>query len=190
MCVYPRVCMRSPFCQVCRTQSVTTFALVLRWPGTVDRMLNSRTNQAHLLADAFRRSHKLWYIAWKVGFLSLTKQIESRFTPPIIAGPSPVCVVLCQFSGGVDWRSRLDSQRGAVLATELKNNSCKLAKWTVSAILAGSDQIKFGWVNLSCLCVSLMRNTFLCIFCMLALDLDQHRFLPSMMCTFTGIFLY
>ncbi|KAL8593246.1 hypothetical protein ACOMHN_009900 [Nucella lapillus] len=52
-----------------------------------------------------------------------------------------------RFSGGVDWRSRLDSQRGAVLATELKNNSCKLAKWTISSILAGSDQIKFGYVS-------------------------------------------
>lgn len=41
----------------------------------------------------------------------------------------------------------MDNQRGAVLATELKNNSCKLAKWTVSAILAGSDQIKFGYVS-------------------------------------------
>ncbi|XP_013417569.1 eukaryotic translation initiation factor 3 subunit D-like isoform X2 [Lingula anatina] len=52
-----------------------------------------------------------------------------------------------RFSGGVDWRSRLDVQRGAVLATELKNNSCKLAKWTVCALLAGSDQIKFGYVS-------------------------------------------
>ena len=33
-------------------------------------------------------------------------------------------------SGGVDWRGKLDSQKGAVLATEMKNNSCKLAKWT------------------------------------------------------------
>jgi translation initiation factor 3 subunit D len=52
-----------------------------------------------------------------------------------------------QFSGGVDWRSKLDSQRGAVLATELKNNSCKIAKWTASAILAGSDILKFGFVS-------------------------------------------
>jgi len=52
--------------------------------------------------------------------------------------------VVLQMSGGVDWRKRLDSQRGAVLATELKNNSCKLAKWTVSSLLAGSDHIKFG----------------------------------------------
>lgn len=52
-----------------------------------------------------------------------------------------------QFSGGVDWRSKLDSQRGAVLATELKNNSSKIAKWTASAILAGSDILKFGFVS-------------------------------------------
>ena len=49
-----------------------------------------------------------------------------------------------KFSGGVDWRQKLDVQRGAVLANELKNNSCKLAKWTVQALLAGSDLIKFG----------------------------------------------
>jgi len=46
----------------------------------------------------------------------------------------------------VDWRAKLDTQRGAVLATELKNNSCKIAKWTASAMLAGSDIVKFGCV--------------------------------------------
>jgi translation initiation factor 3 subunit D len=46
----------------------------------------------------------------------------------------------------VDWRQKLDSQRGAVLASELKNNSYKLAKWTVQALLAGSHQIKLGYV--------------------------------------------
>lgn len=49
-------------------------------------------------------------------------------------------------ASGVDWRSKLDTQKGAVLATELQNNSCKLAKWTLQALLAGSDQIKFGLV--------------------------------------------
>jgi len=52
-----------------------------------------------------------------------------------------------RLSGGVDWRSKLDSQKGAVLATELQNNSCKLAKWTLQALLAASDQIKFGYVS-------------------------------------------
>ncbi|XP_076039746.1 eukaryotic translation initiation factor 3 subunit d1 isoform X2 [Oratosquilla oratoria] len=52
-----------------------------------------------------------------------------------------------RYSGGVEWRQKLDAQRGAVLANELKNNACKLAKWTVQAMLAGSDQIKFGYVS-------------------------------------------
>src|SRR5262249_28296180 len=42
-----------------------------------------------------------------------------------------------QGSGGaLDWRTKLVSQRGAVVATEMKNNSCKLARWTTQAILA------------------------------------------------------
>jgi len=42
---------------------------------------------------------------------------------------------------------KLDSQRGAVLATELKNNSYKLAKWTMCSLLASADQIKLGYVT-------------------------------------------
>jgi len=52
-----------------------------------------------------------------------------------------------RFSGGVDWRQKLDTQRGAVLANELKNNANKLGKWTVQAILAGADSLKFGYVT-------------------------------------------
>merc|ERR1711915_405412 len=50
-------------------------------------------------------------------------------------------------SGGVDMRQKLDTQKGAVLANELKNNACKLAKWTVQSILAGADNLKFGYVT-------------------------------------------
>lgn len=46
--------------------------------------------------------------------------------------------------GAPNWRAKLDSQRGAVVATEMKNNSCKLAKWAVQSILAGADQMKMG----------------------------------------------
>ncbi|SCV72695.1 BQ2448_4232 [Microbotryum intermedium] len=53
-----------------------------------------------------------------------------------------------QGSGGApDWRSKLDSQRGAVVATEMKNNSSKLARWAVSSILAGAEQMKMGYVS-------------------------------------------
>ncbi|TRM67824.1 eukaryotic translation initiation factor 3 subunit D [Schizophyllum amplum] len=49
--------------------------------------------------------------------------------------------------GAPDWRAKLDSQRGAVVATEMKNNSAKLAKWTVQSILAGADLLKIGYVS-------------------------------------------
>lgn len=46
--------------------------------------------------------------------------------------------------GALDWRQKLDTQRGAVVTTEMKNNSCKLARWAVQSILAGADQMKLG----------------------------------------------
>jgi translation initiation factor 3 subunit D len=45
---------------------------------------------------------------------------------------------------GIDWRKKLDSQPGAVFATELKNNSCKLARWGARALIAGSDSLLLG----------------------------------------------
>jgi translation initiation factor 3 subunit D len=47
----------------------------------------------------------------------------------------------------VDWRAKIETQRGAVIATELKNNSSKLARWTCCAILAGADLLKLGFVS-------------------------------------------
>jgi len=49
--------------------------------------------------------------------------------------------------GAPDWRTKLDSQRGAVVATEMKNNSCKLAKWTVQSVLAGAELMKIGYIS-------------------------------------------
>ena len=50
-----------------------------------------------------------------------------------------------QGSGGaLDWRTKLASQRGAVVATEMKNNSCKLARWTTQSIIARADLMKIG----------------------------------------------
>ncbi|KAK0542721.1 hypothetical protein OC846_002092 [Tilletia horrida] len=49
--------------------------------------------------------------------------------------------------GAPDWRTKLDAQRGAVLATEMKNNSAKLARFTIQAILAGADNMKLGYIS-------------------------------------------
>jgi translation initiation factor 3 subunit D len=52
-----------------------------------------------------------------------------------------------RYSGGTEWRRKIDTQRGAVLGTELKNNSCKLAKWTAESILSGAQLMKLGYVS-------------------------------------------
>jgi translation initiation factor 3 subunit D len=46
----------------------------------------------------------------------------------------------------VDWSKKLDTQRGAVAAMEMKNNSAKLARWAVQSILAGAEVMKMGLV--------------------------------------------
>ncbi|KAJ2805665.1 hypothetical protein H4R20_001994 [Coemansia guatemalensis] len=48
--------------------------------------------------------------------------------------------------GALDWRQKLDSQRGAVIATEMKNNASKLARWAFQAVLADADQLRIGFV--------------------------------------------
>ncbi|CAO3590710.1 unnamed protein product [Absidia cylindrospora] len=48
--------------------------------------------------------------------------------------------------GALSWKKSLDSQRGAVVATEMRNNAAKLARWAVQALLAGAEQLKLGYV--------------------------------------------
>lgn len=49
--------------------------------------------------------------------------------------------------GAPDWRSKLDTQRGAVVATEMKNNSFKMARFAVQSLLAGADSMKLGYIS-------------------------------------------
>jgi translation initiation factor 3 subunit D len=45
------------------------------------------------------------------------------------------------------WASHLETQRGKVLATELKNNAFKVGRWTAQAILSGCSVMKMGYVS-------------------------------------------
>lgn len=44
----------------------------------------------------------------------------------------------------LDWRKNLDTQKGAIVAGEMKNNSAKLARWAVQSYLAGAELMKMG----------------------------------------------
>jgi len=50
-------------------------------------------------------------------------------------------------NNGLDWKTKFTSQRGAIIAAELKNNNNKFSKWTNQALLAGVDTIKLGFVS-------------------------------------------
>ena len=47
------------------------------------------------------------------------------------------------------WRDKIDNQRGAVFANELKNNAFKVAKWAAQSLLAGADHMKIGFCSRS-----------------------------------------
>jgi len=49
--------------------------------------------------------------------------------------------------GQYSWRNKLATAQGAVMATEIKNNACKLAKWTCLSLLAGCDTMKLGFIT-------------------------------------------
>ncbi|KAL1411237.1 hypothetical protein Q8F55_002188 [Vanrija albida] len=47
----------------------------------------------------------------------------------------------------LDWRKNLDTQKGAIVANEMKNNSAKLARWAVQSYLAGAEAMKMGYIS-------------------------------------------
>jgi len=46
-----------------------------------------------------------------------------------------------------DWKKKVDSQRTALLATELKTNAFRLTKIVAQAILAETNTIKLGFIS-------------------------------------------
>jgi translation initiation factor 3 subunit D len=46
-----------------------------------------------------------------------------------------------------EWRKKIDNQRAAVLATELRPNANKLSKWGCQATLAGAEAVRLGFVS-------------------------------------------
>lgn len=52
-----------------------------------------------------------------------------------------------KIAGSVPWRAKLEAQPAAVLATEMKNNANKLARWTAEVELSGATELRLGFVS-------------------------------------------
>ncbi|ANB14468.1 translation initiation factor eIF3d Moe1 [Sugiyamaella lignohabitans] len=50
-------------------------------------------------------------------------------------------------TGALEWKNRFVNARGAIVAAEMKNNLCKISRWTVQSILAGANLMKIGFVS-------------------------------------------
>ena len=72
----------------------------------------------------------------------MTAYALNEFDPSHTANAAPA-----RPGATINWRDKIDNQAGAVLASELKNNSFKLAKWTAQSLLAGARQMKIGFVS-------------------------------------------
>ncbi len=66
--------------------------------------------------------------------------MEAAIVAPLLEYDSKV-------SGSMDWRSKLDTNRGAVLAHEIKNNGPMLARTVFQALLTGVHTIKVPFVS-------------------------------------------
>ncbi|RYY34334.1 hypothetical protein EON62_03400, partial [archaeon] len=93
------------------------------------------------------------YRRWK---LSEDISVVARTTVNAIArrGTTPTYVSLCtlnewdsKVAGTSEWRQIVDTQRGNLLGTELKNNGCKMAKATLGAILADTSCMRLGLIS-------------------------------------------
>uniref|UniRef100_A0A0A9WWE2 Eukaryotic translation initiation factor 3 subunit p66 n=1 Tax=Lygus hesperus TaxID=30085 RepID=A0A0A9WWE2_LYGHE len=47
----------------------------------------------------------------------------------------------------IDWRTKFDSQSGAILAGEIKNNMCRMMQVAAEGILSGAESIKLGYIS-------------------------------------------
>jgi Eukaryotic translation initiation factor 3 subunit 7 (eIF-3) len=50
-------------------------------------------------------------------------------------------------AGTQEWRNTVDSRSGSLIASEIKNNSHRLAKATMSALLSGADSLRLGLIS-------------------------------------------
>ncbi|KAG5456521.1 MAG: eukaryotic translation initiation factor 3 subunit D, partial [Olpidium bornovanus] len=111
-------------------------------------------NAADILPCGYR--YRSWYLGDESCVLVARTELSSALKPASASSPEVrfVLKALNEYDhkaagagGALSWRQKLDTQRGAVLATEMKNNANKLARWACEAALAGADHIRVGFMS-------------------------------------------
>lgn len=92
------------------------------------------------------------YVRWELGdgLVLLVRGRVGAYSGLVSSPQITVVKALLEYDwgrGGLDWRQRLDAQRAAVLAAELKSNSAQLARWIFEAVLSSADVMKLAFVS-------------------------------------------
>ena len=114
---------------------------------TPNPFLSSLTAGNEPAAVAFR------YHSWTLGG-GVKLVARSSINAYAMRNESPIYVITrvlnefdARISGSVEWRQKLESQTGAALAIEMKNNAYRLARYVSDCLISACDEIKLGFVS-------------------------------------------
>ena len=114
---------------------------------TPNPFLSSLTAGNEPAAVAFR------YHSWTLGG-GVKLVARSSINAYSMRGDTPVYLITrvlnefdAKISGSVEWRQKLESQTGAALAIEMKNNAYRLARYVSDCLISACDEIKVGFVS-------------------------------------------
>ncbi|ODV63243.1 eukaryotic translation initiation factor 3 subunit D [Ascoidea rubescens DSM 1968] len=83
-------------------------------------------------------------------FIKVLVRTESSAVQRIGSDVSPIAIhAITQYKTGssLDWNTKLQLQKGAILAAELRKNINQFSKWTIESILSDVKLIKIGFVS-------------------------------------------
>lgn len=105
-------------------------------------------NPNHLVKDKEEASSVIFrYRKWNLGDdieLVARTEVDAFDDRKNCYGNVKACSEWSESSG---WMDKIDSQGSTVLVSYIQENAAQLARWTVSALLAGSSFIKLGFVT-------------------------------------------
>lgn len=90
------------------------------------------------------------YRQWRVGDYTLVCRCEINAVTEVKGERQYVVVKALNewdSKSGNQWKKKLESLSGSILAEEIRYNGNKLARWTASSILAGANILKLGFVT-------------------------------------------
>ena len=93
--------------------------------------------------------YRRWTLENKI-HIACRSEIDAYAKVPEGEGEKKVFVKVCalnEYDPAADWSQNYETNRGALISSEFRNNGSKIGKWLCQAFLADCEQFKLGFVN-------------------------------------------